>query len=227
MSNSTESINFSNLKDKQQELEQKSTRFNNFASFVGGLLLGAVFSFPLQLFLRPLSYESSSLTYGPRILLDPAPVWLIPLISIILLFGLIITILVGYTIWIGLIGQETVKLTYDSDDYDTFYENVRDYLDREAGFVDVEIKAKNNWIKCLDSSRRPSNGVALTPISGIGMSILMELLIDYAFPKTVLELDFNPKLSVIELRYDPNSENANHLLEKLETEYRKTSEIDG
>jgi hypothetical protein len=219
MSNSEDAIDFAKFHSKQEELEQKIDKFSNFASFIGGLLLGAILSFPLQLFLRPLSYDGTALTYGPGVLIDPAPIWVIPLISLVVLIGVILVTLAGYVGWLGIVGQETVKLSYEFSDHDSFYEELRDYLDKEARFVDVEVKAKQNWIKCSDPNRQPDPGLFIGPVSPLGMSSLMELMIELVFPKTIIKLEFDPELSVVELRYDPSSENAIHLLEKLESRY--------
>lgn len=221
MSDTDNTVDFSKFKNKQQEVENKIDRFANFTSFLGGLILGAILSFPLQLLLRPLSYENSALTYGPSTLISSAPVWLIPLISVLLLIFVLLITLAGYVGWLGIVGQETVKLSYECDDFNSFYEGMRDYLDEEAKFTEAEIRAKNNWIKCLDPGRRPEAELfrGTIGLSPIGTSLLVDLMVDYVFPKTIIELDFDPELSIVELRYDPNSENATHLLEKLESRY--------
>lgn len=219
MSGSDDSIDFSKFRSNQEEVEHKRERFINFTSFIGGLILGAIVSFPLQLLIRPLSYENSALTYGPSVLINPAPVWLVPVISILLLLIMIFLIISGYVGWLGIVGQETVEMSYECSNYDSFYEDMRDYLDEESKFIDVEVKAKNDWIKCMDPGRQPDAEFIAWPVSLFGPPLLVDLTIEYLFPKAIIKLNFNSELSVVELRYDPNSENANHLLEKLESRY--------
>lgn len=233
-------VDFDNLAEKQDEIEQRREQFSEFTSFILGLLLGAVIAIPINLVLRPISYQGDSLKYGPAVLIESAPWWVIPVISFLLLFLLLYVLLISYTIYVGLVGREEVRIPYDDESDDKFITDFRKYVIDQSESYNLESKYEEKRGKSLkkslpnliriilfrnqgkpgikrlvfiDPNRKLAHKFVITP------GPIITWLVGWVYPKEVLELRFEPDEAQICISYDPKNSKAVALLDSLRKNY--------
>jgi hypothetical protein len=241
MTNADHEIIFENLREKREETKEKKESFSSFSSFVLGLLLGAVIAAPLNLLLRPIAYQEGNLVYGPIILLESAPWWVIPLVSIAFLFLLTILLFLTYIIWVDLLGLENVTLPYDTaNNSGDFMHDLAEYVTEEGSSLEMNVKyemsvdqsltqrllssdsepEKGHVIRCLDPRRELAHKFVLLPTSTSPFSgVLSNSLLNRFYPKRVLEVYLQPKSNEIQITFDPHNEKGVRLLNKMEEEF--------
>lgn len=240
--NNNHEIQFENLRERIEETKERKEEFSNFSSLILGLILGAVIATPLNLILDPVTYQEGDLVYGPVTLMKSAPWWIVPVISILLLFLLITAVLFLYVIWIDLLGKENVTISYIATSDEKFARALAEYLAEKGRLLEMNVKyemgieqgllqkflpsgseseiQRAHVIRCSDPRRelayRFINLPARTsPLSGFFIYRVMNRF----YPKTVLELHFESQSGEIEVAFDPNNENCIKLLNGMENEF--------
>jgi hypothetical protein len=236
-------VDLENLRRARQEVSKKVDQLNEFSIRVGFLFVGAIIAAPLNLLLRPITYQNGNLRYGPAILLSSASWWVIPLFSFLLLVFLIFIILISYTVLIGLMGHEDATITYDVTNEDDFISEFTDYVieqgdslgmnveyrkarnqSRSFEFLGLKIGSRSNQkdvLKCTDPYRELAHSVAVV-VGPTGS--WLNLILEYFYPKKVTEFEFSRDKNKIHIRFDPNNEKCDSLLDKTVDEFGKSVE---
>ena len=226
-------VNMTGLKETRQRISEKVNQLNEFSIRISFLFVGAIIAAPLNLLLRPITYQNGDLKYGPATILSSASWWVIPVLSVLLLILLIIFILIGYTILIGLVGREGATITYQATNEEEFISEFTDYIIEQGNILGMDVEYRKgrsqsrsieilglkigsgskqeDTLRCTDPYRELAHNAAVLigPVGSRFNSIL-----EYFYPKTVAEFEFDRDQNKIYIQFDPHNEKCNSMLDK-------------
>lgn len=239
MSNHSDTIDTTKLNQSRERAAEKTDRLAEFSLNIWYLIVGAIVAAPLNLLLRPISFQNGDLRYGPRIVLESAPWWMIPLISFILFLIISVLIFVIYIIWIGLIGYEETTISYHSENGEEFIDRFKQYVMTESDSLDVNFGKRTFAIKintfigslgverefenedvliCIDPDRKSAHNImSVAPFQNV-TGIFFKLF----YPEKVAEFRIYQNKREIKLQYDPYNEKCTSLLDNITEEFSES-----
>jgi|AntDeeMinimDraft_4_1070355.scaffolds.fasta_scaffold11484_2 hypothetical protein len=227
-------IDMTGLEQSKQRVSEKINQLNEFFIRISFLFVGAIIAAPLNLLLRPITYQDGDLAYGPATLLTSASWWVIPIHSILLLISLVILILIGYTVLIGLVGRERTTITYQAANQEEFITKFTEYIIKQGDYhgMDVEYQKgrsqsrsieilgfkigsrsrRKHILKCTDPYRRLAHNAAA--FAG-PMHFRLNSALDYFYPKIVAEFEFEQRNDEIHIQFDPHNKKCSKMLDDI------------
>ena len=226
------------LEQSKQTVSEKINQLNEFSIRISFLFVGAIIAAPLNLLLRPITYQNGNLNYGPATLLASAPWWVLPVLSIILLILLIFLILIGYTILIGLVGRERATVTYQATNEQEFISEFSDFVLKQGDCLGMDVEyqkgrsqssvidifgvkigdrsRKEHVLKCTDPYRKLAHNAA----SFVGpMTFQLGSVLEHFYPKTVAEFEFEQRNNEIHIQFDPHNKKCSKMLNETINEF--------
>ncbi|WP_440991237.1 hypothetical protein [Haloarchaeobius baliensis] len=202
-------IDFTNLEEKQKEIDDRYQSFRDFNSFLVGVLIGVVVTIPVQLLLKPFAVRDSQLTYGSAVLVESLSLqWYV--FSVLFLFSiLLVGILIAYAYYQGITNWETVRLQTRTN-HDKLYQESKEILNGISNERNLNFKAVDNQIVIKDPSATNTRLLGrMKPSRG-----------------RVLELQFDTDVTVLHLGFAPENRHTPALLSHFEESIEEMYDAD-
>jgi hypothetical protein len=143
-----ELIDTTNLEKSLNKLKFKYGKLGEFKILLIGILIGAIMSALIQLFILPFSYDGSMIKYGNTILFEnvgPGSYAIITFAAVCI--GIVIILLGFKALVFGIFPEERVQLRYKNN-YKKVYQDLTKFLRAECNNIDAKVRVDDGRIFC-------------------------------------------------------------------------------
>lgn len=145
-------LNLDSLDEAITRAQRRREKFQEFKTLFFGVVVGAVISAPLQLMLKPLSFQNGVVTYGSAELMTNLHPFQYFIVSMVIGFGVILALIISYRLYIRFDFDPSVPIRLPDNSASAFNQIKEELLD-EADSMELDANAGDNIVVFYDSNK--------------------------------------------------------------------------